>query len=62
VLDCPNTVAVLTWNLSDRYCDPPDEVPLRKIGWRYRKTLYDMQMQRKSLWDALAQSFAGRRL
>jgi endo-1,4-beta-xylanase len=62
VLDFPNTVAVLTWNLSDRYCDPPDEQPLKAAGWRYRKTLYDMQMQRKPLWDALAQSFAARRL
>jgi endo-1,4-beta-xylanase len=62
VLDFPNTVAVLTWNLSDRYVDPPDEVPLKRIGWRYRKTIYDMQMQRKPLWDALAQSFANRRL
>ena len=62
VLDFPNTVAVLTWNLSDRYVDPPDEVPLKAAGWRYRKTLYDMQMQRKPLWEALAQSFAGRRI
>lgn len=61
VLDFPNTVAVLTWNLSDRYVDPPDEAPLKALGWRYRKTIYDMQMQRKPLWDALAQSFAGRR-
>ncbi len=62
VLDFPNTVAVLTWNLSDRYVDPPDEMPLKLMGWRYRKTIYDMQMQRKPLWDALAQSFAGRRI
>ena len=62
VLDFPNTVAVLTWNLSDRYVDPPDEAPLKAIGWRYRKTPYDAQMQRKPLWEALAQSFAGRRI
>jgi endo-1,4-beta-xylanase len=62
VLDFPNTVAVLTWNLSDRYCDPPDEAPLKAAGFRYRKTPYDMQMQRKPLWEALAQSFAGRRI
>ena len=62
VLDFPNTVAVLTWNLSDRYCDPPDEAPLKAAGFRYRKTPYDMQMQRKPLWDALATSLAGRRI
>ena len=36
VVDFPNTVAVLTWNLSDRYVDPPDEAPLKALGWRYR--------------------------
>jgi endo-1,4-beta-xylanase len=62
VLDFPNAVAVLTWSLSDRYVDPPDEWRLKLLGWRYRKTPYDIQMQRKPLWDALAQSFAGRRI
>lgn len=61
-LDCPATQAVLTWNLSDRYVDPPDEWPLKLQGWRYRKTPYDAQMRRKPLWDALAQAFAGRRV
>jgi endo-1,4-beta-xylanase len=61
-LDCPATQAVLTWNLSDRYVDPPDEWPLKLRGWRYRKTPYDAQMRRKPLWDALAQAFAGRRV
>ena len=62
VLDNPSTVAVLTWNLSDRYVDPPDEAPLRAIGWRYRKAPYDNQLNRKPMWDALAQAFTGRRL
>ena len=59
VLDYPATVAVLTWKLSDRYVDPPDDWKLKLMGWRSRKTPYDAQMQRKPLWDALAQSFAG---
>lgn len=62
VLDCPATKAVLTWSLSDRYIDPPDEWKLKLTGWRYRKLPYDAQMRRKPLWTALAQSFAGRRV
>jgi len=34
-LDNPATQAVLTWSLSDRYVDPPEEWKL--AGWRYRK-------------------------
>lgn len=60
VLDCPATRAVLTWSLSDRYIDPPDEWKLKLTGWRYRKLPYDAQMRRKPLWTALAQSFSGR--
>ena len=62
VLDNPATQAVLTWNLSDRYVDPPDEWKLKLLGWRFRKTPYDAEMRRKPLWDAMAQSFAGRRM
>ena len=62
VLDNPATVAVLTWNLSDRYCDPPDEAPLKAVGWRYRKTPYDSGLVRKPMWEAMAQAFAGRRV
>jgi endo-1,4-beta-xylanase len=62
VLDNPAIRAVLTWNLSDRYVDPPDEWKLKLLGWRFRKTPYDVEMRKKPLWDALAQSFAGRRL
>jgi endo-1,4-beta-xylanase len=62
VLDSPATEAVLTWNLSDRYVDPPDEWKLKLLGWRFRKTPYDAQMRRKPLWDAMAQAFAGRRI
>lgn len=62
VLDSPATKAVLTWSLSDRYIDPPDEWKLKLMGWRYRKLPYDAQMRRKPLWHALAQSFAGRRI
>jgi endo-1,4-beta-xylanase len=61
VLDSPATGAVLTWSLSDRYVDPPDDWKLRLAEWRLRKTPYDARMRRKPLWDALAQSFAGRR-
>ncbi len=61
-LDNPATQAVLTWNLSDRYVDPPDEWKLKLLAWRLRKTPYDAQMRKKPLWDAMAQAFAGRRL
>jgi endo-1,4-beta-xylanase len=61
-LDSRATKAVLTWNLSDRYVDPPDEWKLKLLNWRYRKTPYDAQMRKKPLWQALAQSFAGRRI
>jgi endo-1,4-beta-xylanase len=62
VLDNPATQAVLTWNLSDRYVDPPDEWKLKLLGWRFRKTPYDTEMRKKPLWEAMAQSFAGRRV
>lgn len=61
VLDNPATGAVLTWNLSDRYVDPPDEWRLKLAGFRYRKTPYDARMRPKPLWAALARAFAGRR-
>jgi endo-1,4-beta-xylanase len=61
-LDSPATQAVLTWNLSDRYVDPPEEWKLKLLAWRLRKTPYDAQMRRKPLWDAMAQAFAGRRI
>ena len=61
-LDSPATQAVLTWNLSDRYVDPPEEWKLKLLGWRLRKTPYDTQMHRKPLWNAMAQAFAGRRV
>ena len=59
-LDNPATQAVLTWSLSDRYVDPPQEWKL--AGWRYRKTPYDTKMRRKPLWTAMAQAFQGRRI
>jgi endo-1,4-beta-xylanase len=62
VLDCPATSAVLAWNLSDRYVDPPEGWKLKLLRWRFRKTPYDAQMRRKPLWDAMAASFAGRRI
>ena len=62
MLDNPATEAVLTWNLTDRYADPPDEAPLRAIGWRYRKGPYDMRLAKKPMWEAMAQAFAGRRI
>jgi endo-1,4-beta-xylanase len=60
-LASPATSTVLTWNLSDRYVDPPDEWKLKLQGWRFRKTPYDAMMRKKPLWQALAQSFASRR-
>jgi len=62
VLDSPATQAVLTWSLSDRYVDPPDEWKLKLMGWRFRKTPYDAEMRRKPLWDALTQAFSARRI
>ena len=62
VLASPATGAVLTWNLSDRYVDPPDEWKLKLMSWRYRKTPYDAVMRKKPLWQALAQSFNARRV
>ncbi len=61
VLDNPVLESVLTWNLSDRYVDPPDEWRLKLAGFRYRKTPYDAAMRKKPLWDALARAFSGRR-
>ena len=60
-LDNPATQGLLTWNLSDRYVDPPDEWKLKLLNWRLRKTPYDAQMRKKPMWDAMAQAFAGRR-
>jgi endo-1,4-beta-xylanase len=62
VLASSNTRAVLTWSLSDRYVDAPDDWKLKMTGWRFRKTPYDMQMRKKPLWTAIAQSFAARRV
>jgi endo-1,4-beta-xylanase len=62
VLDNPATNAVLTWSLSDRHIDPPDEWKLKLMGWRLRKLPYDAQMHRKPLWTAIAQAFAARRV
>ena len=38
------------------------EWKLKLLGWRFRKTPYDAQMRKKPLWDAMARSFAGRRI
>lgn len=62
VLDCPATRAVLTWSLSDRFVDPPDDWKLKLAGWRFRKTPYDAQFRPKPLWGAIAQAFAARRI
>lgn len=62
VLDCPATKAVLTWNLSDRYVDPPDDWKLKLLGWRFRKTPYDAAFRPKPLRGAIAQAFVGRRI
>lgn len=61
VMDCPATKAVLTWSLSDRYVDPPDDWKLKLMNWRMRKTPYDAEMRKKPLWDAMVRAFAGRR-
>jgi len=60
VLDAPNLQAVLTWGMSDRYVDPPEE--RRRGGQRSRKLPYDAAMARKPLWNALAAGFAGRKV
>lgn len=62
VLDNRACEAVLTWNLSDRYDDPPDEWRLKLLGFRYRKTPYDTNMRRKPMWDAMARAFLGRQV
>jgi endo-1,4-beta-xylanase len=61
VLDAPNLHTVLTWGLSDRYLDPPDDWKLKLMGWRGRKLPYDTQMRRKPMWDAMMAALAGRR-
>ena len=61
VLDSPNLRALLTWGLSDRYADPPDEPRLKAMGWRYRKFPYDSKLAPKPLRGALAQAFSARR-
>ncbi len=61
-LDNPATRAVLTWCLSDRHIDPPEEWRLKLTGFRHRKLPYDAQMRKKPMWDAIAQAFAGRRV
>ena len=62
VLDAPNLQAVLTWGLTDRYLDPPDEMKLKLLRWKGRKLPYDSSMARKPMWNALAASFANRRV
>ena len=62
VLDAPNLQAVLTWGMTDRYLDPPDEWKLKLLRWKHRKTPYDDKMARKPMWNALASSFAGRKV
>lgn len=62
VLDCPATRALLTWSLSDRYVDPPDDWKLKLMGWRFRKTPYDAGFRPKPLRDAIAQALAGKRI
>lgn len=62
VLDCPTTRAVLIWNLSDRYVDPPDDGTLKLSGWRFRKAPYDTQLRPKPLRSAIAQSLTARRI
>jgi len=62
VLDQPNLQTVLTWGVTDRHLDPPDDWKLKLTGWKNRKLPYDEQMRRKPMWNALAQSFSGRRV
>jgi endo-1,4-beta-xylanase len=62
VLDSRATRGLLTWGLSDRYLDPPDDWKLKMIGWKGRKLPYDRRLQRKPLWDAIAASLMARRV
>ena len=49
VLDAPATKAVLTWSLSDRYVDPPDEWKLKLMGWRFARRPMTRRCARKPL-------------
>ena len=60
VLDCPATVAVLTWGLSDRFVDPP--------GWKAALAGYsprilplDAEFARKPMWFSMRAAFAAAR-
>jgi endo-1,4-beta-xylanase len=62
VLDSRATRSLLTWGLSDRYLDPPDDWKLKLAGWKGRKLPYDRGLTRKPLWEAIAASLAARRV
>jgi endo-1,4-beta-xylanase len=61
VLDNSATRTLVSWDLTDKFCDPPSDRRLRAIGWRGRKLPYDDRFQRKPMWHAMARSLAGAR-
>ena len=56
-LDCPAVMGVLSWGLSDRRTWLNDEMP-RDDKQAQRALPLDSNLQRKPLWDVLAQAFA----
>jgi endo-1,4-beta-xylanase len=57
MLDCPATVAVLTWGLSDRYLDPPGWRD--RLAGRYPRMLpLDRDLHRKPMWEAMRKAFS----
>jgi endo-1,4-beta-xylanase len=61
MFDNSATVAVLTWGLSDRYLDQPGWRE-RLMGFSPRMLPLDANMQRKPMWNAIAQSLTSRSL
>ena len=57
MLDCPATIAMLTWGLSDRFIDPPGWRD--RLAGRYPRMLpLDSAYVRKPMWRAMAKAFA----
>ena len=57
-LQNPATVAILTWELADRYSFMREAV--RSDGSHLRPLPFDAELQRKPCWRALAQAFSAR--
>jgi len=57
VLDNPAVHTVLTWGLTDKYLDPPDNWRDRLRGYQPRLLPLDSALTRKPLWNAMADTF-----